>query len=633
MVAASAWRARAGGSETVTRRHLGPAGVAALGGASLASCESPGPIVVAADARLVRKDELARTLADELGRMGASENRRPSPPREAELILAAYRAWGTDCPDRLLGDFAFALWDGGSRTLFCARDPAGVRPLHYTRNPDGVVRVASDAGQLLATGVPRVLDGFYLLDFLIGNFREQARSPWAEIRRLSPGHCLVADDRGLRGRRYWHPERGTSLGRVPSWRSDTEWVQAFRELLETVVVDHLGDAGEAAALMTSGGVDSSIVAAFAERLFQGGRIDSRPLAVIETFERLEECDESEYSTLLVEETGIDAERIVVDDLSDLARDHSWGGPADSPASLTGELTSRVLSRVRARGSRMIATGFGGDSLFDAARWQTFDWVRQGRWRRVAPWIVAAHERGASWPKAVTAYLLPPLLTYRGRRRLDRLRGQSRYWQAPEWLHPQWQSLARRRLGDQAYPLRYRNHARRRQYEHIVGLGQQGRAIEWWSTQAARRGLELRLPLLDRRLAELVLVAPLELGARPGAGGSKWLLREAAAGVVPERIRLRADKGSWAAHTQDAVCRRMAGILRARFDGRSPLAGLSVIRDRALIESLEEYCDSGRGGAAAGHLITFAHLADRWLREHASGATDLRMDGLTSWQRD
>lgn len=635
MVAASAWRARAGGAETVARRHMGPAAVAALGGASLASCEATGTIVVAADARLVRKDALARTLAAELGRAELPDERSPS---DAELILAAYRAWGTACPDRLLGDFAFALWDGAAGTLFCARDPAGVRPLHYTHGPDGVVCVASDAGQLLATGVPKVLDGFYLIDFLTGNFREQARSPWAEIRRLLPGHSLVADDRGLRGRRYWHPDRGSSLGSVPSPGSETEWVQTFRDLLETVVADHLEDSGEAAALMTSGGVDSSVVAAFAQKLYREGRISARPIAVIDVFERLSACDESEHSTALVESIGIDAEWLVADDLSDLCPEPSWGGPIDSPFSMPGELVGRALDRARQHGCRVVTTGFGGDSLFDGARLQFFDHVRRARFDRAWRWVQGARRRSVPWHRAVAGILLPPLLTAGGRRRLARVRGRGRYWQVPAWLNGRWRASAERRLNDQWYPRRFRSFARQRQYEDIIGLAQQGPGLTFWSDNAARRGIEPRFPLLDRRLGELVLRAPMEVLGRPEPGGTKWLLREAASGSVPESVRRRPDKGGWADHTRDALCHRLERDLWERFDGRSHLSRLGLVDDRALIEGLERLCDraSGRSPASDGLLLMFAHLLEWWLTDRISGdgsPAPPRFEDLDAWERD
>jgi asparagine synthase (glutamine-hydrolysing) len=58
----------------------------------------------------------------------------PRDDSDAELVLRAYECWGEGCPNRLLGDFAFAIWDAGKRQLFCARDHVGVSPFYYHRS-------------------------------------------------------------------------------------------------------------------------------------------------------------------------------------------------------------------------------------------------------------------------------------------------------------------------------------------------------------------------------------------------------------------------------------------------------------------------------------------------------------------
>src|SRR5687768_7065581 len=69
--------------------------------------------------------------------------------RDAELVLAAYARWGPGCAERLVGDFAFAVWDARARTLFAARDPMGVRPLYYHCSAR-LVALASELKALLA---------------------------------------------------------------------------------------------------------------------------------------------------------------------------------------------------------------------------------------------------------------------------------------------------------------------------------------------------------------------------------------------------------------------------------------------------------------------------------------------------
>ena len=82
-----------------------------------------GDLVITADARIDNRDELIAAL---------QINNRPSDKVvDSELILAAYEKWGEDCPEHLLGDFAFAIWDERRELLFCARDHFGVKPFYY----------------------------------------------------------------------------------------------------------------------------------------------------------------------------------------------------------------------------------------------------------------------------------------------------------------------------------------------------------------------------------------------------------------------------------------------------------------------------------------------------------------------
>src|SRR5690606_4902269 len=80
-----------------------------------------GQLVLTADARIDNRDELftALTITKPQGETA-----------DSELILAAYERWGESCVDHLLGDFAFALWDGRNKRIFCARDHFGAKPFY-----------------------------------------------------------------------------------------------------------------------------------------------------------------------------------------------------------------------------------------------------------------------------------------------------------------------------------------------------------------------------------------------------------------------------------------------------------------------------------------------------------------------
>src|SRR5258707_13384475 len=84
-----------------------------------------GRFVLVADLRLDNRDELIGELRIPTERAAAMA--------DADILLAVWERWQESCFDRLVGDYAFALWDRGERRLVLARDPLGVRPLHYHR--------------------------------------------------------------------------------------------------------------------------------------------------------------------------------------------------------------------------------------------------------------------------------------------------------------------------------------------------------------------------------------------------------------------------------------------------------------------------------------------------------------------
>src|ERR671911_296439 len=87
-----------------------------------------GDLVLVADARIDNREELARIL-------WGGGHLPDEPPTDAEIILEAYRRWGEGCPARLIGDFAFAIWDARRGRLFAARDAMAMRALYYRVEP------------------------------------------------------------------------------------------------------------------------------------------------------------------------------------------------------------------------------------------------------------------------------------------------------------------------------------------------------------------------------------------------------------------------------------------------------------------------------------------------------------------
>lgn len=221
-------------------------------------------LVLVADARLDDRDALCGAL----GVHGAER----TVVGDGDLILRAYRRWGRACPRRLLGDYAFAVWDQRKRLLFCARDHVGARPFYYS-SAGGRFVFASAVEAVLAAGVSNALDEAAVVTHLTTPLlRSDTHTFFAAVRKLPPGHVLTvaADAAGdgtgdLRLERYWQPEHAP-LVRPASDDACAEqllhlYAQAVRDRLRTSGRGRDGDVG----VHVSGGLDSSSVAVLATR--------------------------------------------------------------------------------------------------------------------------------------------------------------------------------------------------------------------------------------------------------------------------------------------------------------------------------------------------------------------------------
>jgi asparagine synthase (glutamine-hydrolysing) len=212
---------------------------------------------IVADARVDARKDLLSALARESAEHAAAS----TDASDAELILRAYLAWGEECVQHLLGDFAFVIWDSSRRRLFAARDQLGVKPLFYAET-GGALLVSNTLDCLRQQpAVSDRLNDLAIADFLLFDMiQEPSASAFQDIRRLPAAHTLTFHDGRISVCRYWNLPVTTPV----RYRRAAEYVEHFRELLDAAVSDRLrgGNAG----MLMSGGLDSPTVAASAKRI-------------------------------------------------------------------------------------------------------------------------------------------------------------------------------------------------------------------------------------------------------------------------------------------------------------------------------------------------------------------------------
>lgn len=529
----------------------------------LVACE--GDLVLVADARIDNRDELLSML-----QLRSNAER---PVTDAELILAAYRRWGTDCPDRLIGDFAFAIWDRLARRMFAARDGIGMRPFYYFH--DG--RRFAFATLLPALGglpeVPQDIDEAMILRFLTQQAGyEKARTFYLKIQRLPGGHALQVNAQRLHIWQYWQPNLETL-----QLKSETAYVEAFRSCFEEAVRCRLRSAFPIGSQL-SGGLDSSSVTSMAAYLLQDGcqRLHSFS-AVFPNVPQAQQrwIDERayvaavhrRYPQIIPHFLRADQESPLVALEEVLAR---YGQPF---LSANYYLPYRFAQLARAQNIRIMLNGLDGDSvishgwerlsqLWAQQQWQAFiqetnalaarqetnasalarrlagpilkTWARQFHWHKLIRglyWLQHAYALPAF--ELIRSYGIWPLMPESLYRWWQRQRGRLGEAEALSPMVATWEKQQKRKA------LKYASNAEAHWDALTNGLWQT--AFEFEDVIERSLGIESRAPFFDRRLVELSVRLPLEWKLRNG--WTRYILRVGLEGVLPVEVQWRTSKSN------------------------------------------------------------------------------------------
>ena len=275
---------------------------------------------------------------------------------DTEVILTAYREWGTECFSRLNGMFALAIFDAERQSLVLVRDRAGEKPLFYAI-AEGTLRFASELKGLMADPAflrridPQSLDAYLAIGFVPGD-----RCIVQGARKLPPAHALRFDlnDGAIRVWRYWQlpePPRSSRLaGQDEQVLSDE-----LEGLLEDAVRQQL-EADVPVGVLLSGGVDSSLITAMA------ARVSSRVRTFTVGFPAFGKYDETGHARLIAKNFGtnhleLNADSVGPDLLPTLARQY------DEPMADSSMIPTYLVSQLVRQHCKVALGGDGGDELF------------------------------------------------------------------------------------------------------------------------------------------------------------------------------------------------------------------------------------------------------------------------------
>lgn len=520
---------------------------------------------------------------------------------DTEVILAAYREWGTDCLSRLNGMFVFALYDARQRSIFLGRDRAGEKPLFY-HLANGTLRFASELKALMVDpALPRYIDPESLDCYLAMGFVPGDRCILQDFNKLPPAHALRFDVNSgeVKVWRYWQlPNLEQSAAQKPV--DENALLDELETLLEDAVRRQLV-ADVPVGVLLSGGVDSSLVTAMAVRA--AAKVKTFTIR----FPGHGKLDETEHARLIAryfdtEHVEMEAQPSTADLLPLLARQF------DEPMVDSSMIPTFLVSQLVRQHCTVALGGDGGDELFGGyEHYSRLLWMQSRLWliprplRAVVPLaaerLLPVGLKGRNWLQGLGADIqqsLPLIASYFDATTRRRLMARHRGWCASA------ESVAKARV-PQDHDLLQR--ATRMDFANYLPediLVKVDRA-------SMLNSLEVRAPMLDYRLIEFAFgKVPSHLKAT--THDKKILLKRLTARLLP----LEFDRQRKQGYSIPLAEWLKAGAFRELF--HDVLLDTDVQWfDRGLIQSMLNGFDKGR--SVADRLLCVV-LLELWRREYS-----------------
>jgi asparagine synthase (glutamine-hydrolysing) len=473
--------------------------------------------ILASDARLDNRDELLDMLRGETGITDIIS--------DAALILTAFHKWGAACPEKLVGDFAFIIWDAQNRRLFAACDGMNMRSISYMRM-GSELSLASEGEQLLQH--PKITPNFCKLGLAgwISGWPDPTISMFSGVEVLPAGHLLMADARRVEIRKFWDIDPEKQI----RYRQTQDYEEHLRELLRRAVSDRLRTSeATIIASQMSGGMDSTTVTALANQEVK--RCGNGLFVISHSYRSSSSCDETDRILETLSHLGITNSRfIAAEDHADLNFQSLYPPTLESPGTVLSPRYADEMVLLKAAGAKVLLTGSGGDEMAWGHSLTYSQRLRHGDLRAVWEVINGCREMQLPTLRTLRQLFVNPFAPIWLKRILGRSTGAI---QLPDWVPDEairQLDLEERLLSKSS--THFRNPALQARYEALRRTSTLN-SVRSYGQVGAEYGIDVRHPFFDTRLAEFSFAIPDDLWIRKSY--PKWLLRRTMDGVLPDSV--------------------------------------------------------------------------------------------------
>lgn len=517
-------------------------------------------LAITADARIDNREELAENLGIRSQELATIS--------DSELVLITYRKFGAECPAKLLGDFAFTIWDKRNQTLFCARDHFGVKPFNYHLSSKLFAWATEIKALLVLNEIPRRLDETRLADYLASVSYDPAATFYQDILRLPPAHALTITPSQVRLERYWtlDPQREVRL------KDEREYADALRDLFSEAVRCRMRSAFKVGSML-SGGLDSSSIACTMQKIFDEGKgspvtpdVERRVHTFSAVFKNATESDESPYIDAVLRSGNFRPHFLQADAANPLIDLEKRVWHQDGPTFFGNEYIYWYLyKQAKEESVRVMLDGFDGDTTISHGTWYLVELARANRWWT---WMREAWPYSKHFPSKqrfdlllwvhLWLYQIKPSLRWLPTKRLREharrlgstfteraIASCNRSGREKDLLAVVNTELLERtrftaRMAEYKRMDPYRKKTEREFHYYRLTSALLSQILEMTDRLSSAWSIEVRYPFWDRRLAEFCLAVPPTQKLNNGL--IRMIMRRAMGGIIPPEIQWRGGKG-------------------------------------------------------------------------------------------
>lgn len=467
---------------------------------------------------------------------------------DSELILLAYDKWGEACPNYLIGDFAFVIWDQVTKQIFCARDATGTRTFYYSLKDNYFCFGSVIKAIQMADEKKHALNEDWFLEFLstsivLNQFNYES-TPFEGIKQLPPAHSLLITKTSIHLVKYWEPLKHIMPLKLPN---DKAYKEAFLDIFNSAVRCRL-NTPHPIGILLSGGLDSSAVACLASKAL------AKQNRILEAFSSIPMTNYKPYTiagrqaneTLFIEAlnaaySNINQHYCKADGETAISDLEHVLDVFEYPYKMLENIPwyRQCLKTAKEQGCKIVLNGQYGNSTISYGNFltQSLTLLQKGRWFKLAQEIKAFSMSHHISCKRVVKKVLSISIPYKLKQLLKHKQIKSfdyfKYSLLNETLIQKHHLLQRLRNANfYQYPERFYNLKEER--KNIIDLMGFTQIASMEMKQSLENGLIIRDPTRDKRLIEFCLSLPGEQFMKDGI--ERRLIRYSMQDILPDIIR-------------------------------------------------------------------------------------------------